>query len=297
MQGQSPISREPSPSSSPGWVSGVDHYENFPVASVLMPARLRPAVIAIYHFARHADDVADEGDASTAERLEELHRLRDALLATSSARVKHPLVRQLQPWMERFALPIEPFLALLSAFEQDVCFQRFANREALLDYCRRSADPIGRLILHLYQIHDERSVSESDAICSALQLINFLQDIAGDWQRGRLYLPLDALADAGLSADEIGQSVVAGHSPAPLRELIASQAEQAYALLESGAGLIARVPLRLSLELRAILAGATRTLQRLCAGRWDPILCRPRLGWIDAPAIARLMIYRPDRLR
>ncbi|MGA0796942.1 MAG: squalene synthase HpnC [Quisquiliibacterium sp.] len=288
---------EPSAPVVGGWVSSVRHYENFPVASVLMPAELRPAVIAIYRFARYADDVADEGNAEPQARIRELHRLRDALLGKPGKPGVHPLVVQLQPWIERFALPVEPFLALLSAFEQDVCVHRFATRAALLDYCVRSANPIGRLLLHLYRVQDPQSITSSDAICTALQLINFVQDITSDWSRGRVYIALDELTAAGLTIDEIERAVAAGRASPRLREVIATQAEQAHALLESGASLVSRVPLRLALELRGVLAGATRVLQRLSASDWDPILRRPKLGWADAPAIARLMISRPRRLR
>jgi len=297
MAGQYSRNTEASDPDEGGWIRGVKHYENFPVASVLMPAELRPAVIAIYRFARYADDVADEGNADPQARIRELHKLRDALLEEPGKPDRHPLVVQLQPSIEQFALPAGPFLALLSAFEQDVHVHRFATRAALLDYCVRSANPIGRLLLHLYRVQDPQSITASDAICTALQLINFLQDIASDWTRSRVYIALDELAAAGLTIDEIERAVAAGRASPRLREVIATQAEQAHALLESGASLVSRAPLRLALELRGVLAGATRVLQRLGASDWDPILRRPKLGWTDAPAIARLMISRPRRLR
>ncbi|MEK9720298.1 MAG: squalene synthase HpnC [Quisquiliibacterium sp.] len=289
--------QHPTDQSRTGWLSGVDHYENFPVASVLMPARLRPAVLAIYRFARYADDVADEGDAACADRIDELNLLREQLLAAEHRPATHPVISQLKPWVDQYSIPIEPFLELLSAFEQDVRVHRFADRAALLDYCRRSAQPIGRLILHLYGISDKNALLSSDSICSALQLINFVQDIAIDWRRGRLYIPLDELGNAGLTTEQIALATDRGEALPALRDLIRMQGEMAHALLESGSTLVSRVPLRLSIELRAVLAGATRILQQLSHSKWDPFKRRPKLRWRDAPAIARLMISRPLRLR
>jgi squalene synthase HpnC len=278
-----------------GVLSGVDHYENFPVASVLMPARIRPAVIAIYHFARYADDVADEGDAPAARRIAELDRLRDALLHPPG-HDDPPQVAALRPHLAAHGLGTDECLALLSAFRQDVTTTRYASRAQLLDYCRRSADPVGRLVLALFGRRDARTEPLSDAICSALQLINFLQDTAIDWRRGRLYLPTDELAAAGLDEDAIARACAAGRAPDALRAFLARQTRLAGALLESGAPLIALVPTRLAWELRATLAGGRRIVERLSAGGHDPFAARPHLTWRDAPALARLM-FQPPRHR
>ncbi|MEN9314415.1 MAG: Dehydrosqualene synthase [Pseudomonadota bacterium] len=270
-----------------GLVTGIDHYENFPVASVLVPARLRPAVLAIYRFARFADDVADEGDAAPETRLRELERLRTAL--TDEAPGLHPVVDALRPHLARHGIPVEPFLALLSAFSQDVTVVRYADDAALEDYCRRSANPVGQLVLALFGRLDRETGPLSDAICTALQLINFLQDIASDWGRGRIYLPASALSASGIGEREIDAAVRAGRAGTALRDCIAARATQARALLESGAPLVGRVPLRLSLELRGTLAGGRRILDRLERSGFDPIANRPKLGWRDAPALVRLM--------
>ncbi|MFO1195803.1 MAG: squalene synthase HpnC [Burkholderiaceae bacterium] len=282
------------PASPSGVLSGVDHYENFPVASVLLPARIRPAVIAIYHFARYADDVADEGDAAPEQRIAELDRLRDALLAPASG--DDPAqVAALRPHLAAHGLGVDECLALLSAFRQDVTQTRYADRRQLMDYCRRSADPVGRLLLALFRRRDARTEPLADAICSALQLVNFLQDTAIDWRRGRLYLPLDELAAAGLDPDAIAQACARGRAPDALRAFLAGQTRIAAALLESGAPLVARVPARLGWELRATLAGGRRIVESLSAGGHDPFAARPRLTWRDAPALARLM-FKPPRL-
>lgn len=278
----------------PRLVHGVDHYENFPVASVLVPARLRPAVIAIYRFARYADDIADEGDATDAQRIAELDRLAAAL--RHPGRVRHPQVDALLPHLQRQAIGVDECLSLLSAFRQDVTAHRYEDDAALLDYCRRSADPVGRLVLGLFGCRTAATEPFSDAICSALQLINFLQDAAGDWQRGRLYLPRQALAAAGADEAMVDAAVRDRRAPPVLRNCIAAQAGRARALLESGAPLVRRVPLRLSLELRATLAGGRRILESIAASGNDPFAARPKIGWRDAPALARLM-FSPSRAR
>ncbi len=273
-------------------IHGVDHYENFPVASRLVPARLRPAIIAIYRFARHADDIADEGDADPAQRLAELRRLRDAILAD---RRDHPIVREVLVVADAHRLPREPLLALLDAFEQDLVVSRYPDRAGLLAYCQRSANPVGELVLRLFGRWSEATRPASDAICSGLQLVNFLQDLAIDWRRGRLYLPMDSLARTGLDADAVGAAVASGRSSPALSAVIAREAGFARAQLCAGAGLPARVPLRLALELRAILAGGHRILDRLADSGYDPIAQRPQLGWRDAPRLL-VLVARPRRL-
>jgi len=276
-----------------GWLTGVAHYENFPVASVLVPRRLRPALIAIYSFARYADDVADEGDAPPAQRLEELAALRRALDAVEGA--THPVVEPLRPHIRTHALPIEDFTALLSAFEQDVRVRRYPHRAAVLDYCTRSANPIGRLMLQLFDTRNPETVLLSDAICTALQLINFLQDFAIDWQRGRLYVPLDELTGQGVDERTLATAVAAGRAPPPLRTVLAGQAERCEALLESGAPLVRLVPGRLAWELRAILAGGRRILEQLAATGFDPIATRPALRPRDGLALLRLIFANRTR--
>jgi squalene synthase HpnC len=184
----------------------VDHYENFPVASILLPRRLVPAVEAIYAFARSADDLADEGDAAPAERLAALQAYEAALDAIEAGTPQdEPMFRRLAAALAEFGLPLQPLRDLLSAFKQDVVTTRYPDFPRLLDYCRRSADPVGRLMLGLYGVADAASLRESDAICTALQLINFWQDVAVDITKGRIYLPLDDLARFGVTQDAIEQ--------------------------------------------------------------------------------------------
>jgi phytoene synthase len=275
----------------PSAVTSVDHYENFPVASLLVPAPLRPPIAAIYRFARHADDIADEGDAPAQQRLADLALLATALRDPSTS---IPVVAALHPCLTTHDLPVEPFEALLSAFRQDVSTTRYADFAGIADYCRRSADPIGELVLRLFGAWRDDTRVPSGQICTALQLINFLQDLAIDWRRGRLYLPLDELHAAGLGESDLEQASRERRAPAALRALVGAQSARAREMLESGASLIPRVPRRLGWELRAIVAGGLRILDKLSANGHDPFAARPSLSWRDAPALARLW-WRTDR--
>lgn len=272
-------------------VTSVDHYENFPVGSLLVPARLRPALVAIYRFARHADDLADEGDASAAERLAALEALDRALRGEGS---DPPIVAQLRPHLDAHALPVAPLRTLVSAFAQDCGTVRHATWASVLDYCRRSANPVGEMLLRLFGAWNAATRERSDAICTALQVLNFLQDVAPDWRRGRLYLPLDELRAAGLGEKDIAHAVAAGRLVDPrLAWFLDTQTARARALLQAGAPLARQLPWRLSFELRAIVAGGLRIAERLAGAGGDPLAARPALGWRDAPALARLWWRTP----
>ncbi len=251
-----------------------------------MPAKLRPAVIAIYRFARYADDIADEGNANREERLLALTILRDEIAGAREGRTpQSPYLTALLPYVAEFELSWEPFEALLSAFTQDVTVNRYANEYELDDYCRRSANPVGHLILALQGQLDEINRVLSDHICTALQQINFLQDAAIDWKRGRLYLPLDALVTHGVSLQDFDCALQLGRASRPVRTCIASQAQRANRHLQAGSPLPARVGGRLGWELRAIISGGQRILNKLAACEHDPFQSRPKLGWRDAPAL------------
>ncbi|OWY40001.1 squalene synthase HpnC [Xenophilus sp. AP218F] len=256
----------------------VDHYENFPVGSALLPRRMRRGVHAIYHFARHADDVADEGERSDAERLAELDRLEAELdrIAVGDA-PQTPLMRRLADAIAEHRLPLQPFRDLLSAFRQDVEKKRYADFAELVDYCRRSANPVGRLMLALYGESDARSLAQSDGICTALQLINFLQDVAVDWGKGRVYLPQDALARYRVAESQIA----AGDCGGLWRPMMLEQIEKARKMLQAGAPLGRVVKGRFGLELRLIILGGERILQKLHASGGDVFRQRPVLGWRD----------------
>ena len=258
----------------------VGHYENFPVGSLLLPRKMRRAVHAIYHFARYADDVADEGDASPAERLAELDRLEadlDRIAAGEPTRIE--LMASLAAAIAAHALPLQPFRDLLSAFRQDVAKTRYQSFAELVDYCRRSANPVGRLMLALYGESDARSLAQSDGICTALQLINFWQDAAVDWGKGRVYLPQEDLARFGVDEAQIA----AGCFDAKWRALMLYQVERTRKMLQAGAPLGRTLRGRLGLELRLIVMGGDRILHKLHASGGDVFGQRPKLGvgdWI-----------------
>lgn len=262
-------------------IQGVSHYENFPVASFLCPPRLRPAIAAIYWFARTADDIADEGDAAPQTRLDDLAAYRADLLATvagvpPSARWS-AVFAQLGPVITQYALPVPLLTDLLSAFEQDVVKQRYASQAELLDYCRRSANPVGRLLLHLYGVNDEEALMESDCICSALQLINFWQDLSVDIPRGRIYLPADAWGKHGVTeAQLLGLQV----NPGTIN-LIAECARAASASMRKGAKLVKKLPGRGGWELRLVVQGGLRILDKIEAQGFNTLQQRPKLGAWD----------------
>jgi squalene synthase HpnC len=260
----------------------VDHYENFPVASILLPRRLVPAVEAIYAFARSADDIADEGDAAPAERLAALDAY-DAGLDTIAAHTAppSPLFDRLGRIVRQFDLPLQPMRALLSAFRQDIVTTRYADYASLLDYCARSANPVGILMLSLYGAADARNIRDADAICSALQLINFWQDVAIDWQKDRIYIPQEDMLRFGVTQADIA----AGNCNAPYRALMQFEVERARVLMLSGAPLAKRLPGRIGWELRMMVQGGLRILDRLDNVGYDVFRQRPKLGKRDWIAI------------
>ncbi len=250
---------------------GVGHYENFPVASWLMPARLRPAVRAIYRFARTADDIADEGDALPCERLAALAQLQDTLDRIESG--DDGGWPDLAAAVRQHALALAPFRDLLSAFAQDVTVHRYADYESLLEYCRRSANPVGRLLLALYQVDEPSALEQSDRICTGLQLANFWQDVAVDWSKARVYLPQDELA----RFDVTEAAIAAGGNNPHWSALMRAQTARARRMLESGAPLSRRLPGRIGWELRLVVQGGLRILERIDRVDGDVFSRRPRL--------------------
>ncbi|CAN5575365.1 squalene synthase HpnC [soil metagenome] len=278
------VNQPPFPAAQP-----VTHYENFPVASVLCPPRLRPAVAAIYWFARTADDIADEGDASAPQRLSDLAAYRADLAA--AAQDLEPSGRwpqvfaPLRDAIRQFRLPESLLADLLSAFAQDVEKSRdaagYEDRTSLLDYCSRSANPVGRLLLHLYAVQDATSLAQSDCVCSALQLINFWQDLSQDIPRGRFYLPREDCIANGVTQ---GDLLALNQTPAAT-VLIATEVRWARALMQRGAPLVHRLPGRAGWELRLVVQGGLRILQRIEASGFASLSVRHKLGKRDAPAI------------
>jgi len=266
----------------------VGHYENFPVASRLLPKRLRPAVATIYWFARTADDFADEGDDLPAERLARLDDYRTELARIDAGLApRSPRFVELAAVIRRHALPVAPFRDLLDAFSQDVLKRRYGTFDEVLDYCRRSANPVGRLMLQLFGTADPADVARSDAICTALQLVNFWQDVALDWRKGRIYLPQDEMARFGVSERHLAEA----RADEAWQRLMSFQTSRTRALLESGAPLARTLPGRIGWELRLVVQGGLRILERIDRARGDVFRRRPMLRAPDWP----LMLWRAAR--
>jgi len=277
------------------------HYENFPVASLLLPRRMRPHVAAVYAFARAADDFADEGSRSADER----HALLDGWLRrlrqAASTSERGPAPRQGEPpnapdifmalgaSIRAHDLPLSLFEDLVSAFRQDISTARYASWPDLFDYCRRSANPVGRLVLRIAGHHDDVLDSASDAICTALQLTNFWQDLKIDFDRGRIYLPADERASHGAREEDLRAGSLTPAWQAALRSAVT----RTRALFDAGKPVCDGVRGRLRYELRATWLGGMRILDRLERSGFDPVRTRPTIGAADVPWIAFRVLTWP----
>ncbi|MES2565041.1 MAG: squalene synthase HpnC [Pseudomonadota bacterium] len=266
----------------------VGHYENFPVASVLLPARLRYPVTLIYRFAREADDFADEGVQEPALRLQQLDEFRRQLRHIESGVTPEiAWFSELAVVIRKFNLPLSAFDDLLSAFSQDVVQPRYATFEDVMDYCRRSANPVGRLMLTLYGCVGSKELAWSDAICSSLQLINFLQDIEIDWRKNRIYLPQDEMQRFEVAEHEIAR----GQTGQRWAKFMAFQVDRARALMRRGEPLGRTLKGRIGLEMRMIIAGGNRILDKIERVQGDVFRHRPVVRPVDWP----LMLARALR--
>ena len=254
------------------------HYENFPVASPLLPAELRAPVRVIYAFARSADDLADEGDASASERIAALNEYERELDHIDAGRTTNSeLFEQLALTLKENHLNTQLLRDLLSAFRQDVVQTRYASFDELLDYCSRSANPVGRIMLALSDQYSPDMLEQSDAICSALQLINFWQDVAIDSKKSRIYIPQEDLAKFNVSE----QSIAEGKADHRWRALMQFQVTRARSLMIKGAPLASQVGGRLGWELRFIVHGGLRILEKIEAVNYDIFNRRPTLKKTD----------------
>lgn len=260
------------------------HYENFPVASRLLPRHLRRPIAAIYAFARAADDLADEGDAPPQQRLAQLNEFQHQLDAIEAQQaVDNPVFFALADTIYRHHLPMGLFYDLLTAFKQDVTQHRYANFAAVLNYCHYSANPVGRLLLHLYNEASEKNLAYSDKICTALQLINFYQDLKQDYEENeRIYIPEDEMRQFGVDEEHFYRAI----SDTAMRGLFHHQVERARGIMLEGAPLGNRLKGRFGLEIRLIIQGGLRILAHQEAQQTD-VFARPRLRPVDT----LLMVY------
>jgi squalene synthase HpnC len=255
----------------------VGHYENFPVASLLLPAPLREPIEIIYRFARSADDFADEGNEPAEVRLRKLNDYRRQLQTPSD-----PMFQDVARIIREHELPVELFADLLDAFSQDVTKKRYANFSEVLDYCRRSANPVGRLLLHLFKRTSDSNCRASDAICSALQLVNFCQDVDVDYTNdNRIYLPQDEMARHGVTEQHLSSRTCDD----AWRALMKFQVQRARQLMLSGTELGRALPGRIGLEIRATVQGGLRILEKLERVDYDVFRRRPKLRAFDWPLL------------
>lgn len=253
------------------------HYENFPVASLLLPRTLRQPIAVIYAFARSADDFADEGQLSEQQRLEKLNAYSQQLEALGKTQATDPIFIALKDVINRHQLPLPLFNDLLTAFKQDVTKKRYANFTEVLNYCQHSANPVGRLLLHLIHQATPENLQRSDAICSALQLINFLQDIHQDYdENNRIYFPQDEMLQWGVNETMIKQQ----QSDDAMRSLVNQQLQRAKTMMLSGAPLGNRIPGRFGLQLRMMINGGLQVL-KLLENQQQNVFSRPRLNTRD----------------
>lgn len=253
------------------------HYENFPVASLFLPEEKRPYIQAIYAFSRTADDFADELDRPPEARLELLDDWEAKLRRCFEGDADHPVFVALQETRQNLDLPIEPFIDLLKAFKQDVTQRRYDSFDDLLEYCRCSANPVGRLVLMIFGYRREDLLKLSDHICTALQLTNFWQDVAVDCGKDRLYVPLNELQRFGYSEEKWKNHV----SDTALRELMKYQVERTRELFYRGAPLPALVERDLRLELKLVWFGGMAILKKLERNRYNVFNRRPTLNALD----------------
>jgi len=265
------------------------HYENFPVASRLIDPAVRSAVAVVYAFARVADDFADEPGLAPAERLDRLSRWRARLAACASGNDRHPVFWALSDVLHKHGVPLKPFDDLITAFEMDVRKNRFADFDEVLTYCRHSANPVGELVLRLHGQWDPQKGTWSDAICTALQLTNFWQDITVDSTKDRIYIPQDDIARFGCTEKE----VLSGPMTPGLKALMKHQVDRTWGLFNEGRFLCGSLSGRLQKEIRLVWLGGTRILEKIGAQDHDVWLKRPALSRLDwLLLIGRLMSWR-----
>jgi phytoene synthase len=273
------------------------HYENFPVASALLPRPMRPHVAAVYAFARTADDMADEGDAPGADRRAALDAWQRRLHAAVGSAAWSPsgtgddlILAAAAASIRTLNLPLSLFDDLISAFGQDTMTNRYASWADVFDYCRRSANPIGRLVLRIAGYRDDALDRSSDALCTALQLTNFWQDFGRDWQAGRLYVPGDVQRAAGADESQLAGGIMTGPWARALEQCIVVTRER----FAEGRAVCDGVRGRLRAELRVTWLGGTRILERVERGRFVLVDRRPTLRLADVPLLTwRALAWKP----
>lgn len=265
-----------------------EHYENFPVASLFIPADRRLYVSSIYAFARIADDFADEGTVAPFERLRKIDEWEAKLDGCFAGRADHPVFIALAETVAKTGIPREPLSALLKAFRMDVTKRSFGDFTELLEYCENSANPVGQLVLHIFGEASEKTVSLSNSVCTGLQLTNFWQDVSVDMAKGRVYIPLEDLDRFGYTKSDLGRNVLDDR----FRELMRFQVERTRTFLKAGEPILREVGRRLRLELSLTLRGGSAILDKIQRIRYDVLKHRPKLSAFDKVTIISSAVFR-----
>jgi len=264
------------------------HYENFPVVSLFLPKKLRKHVAVVYKFARQADDFADEGTLTQIQRLQLLNEYEQQLEKSLQGNYKNGFWEVLHNTVRDFNLSSHNFFDLLSAFKQDVVKKRYQSHQEVLDYCKRSANPVGRIILEFFNIRDDESKLYSDAICTALQLTNFCQDVSIDIQKDRIYIPLDEIHDFNVDPDQFRTKEI----NADFRKLLKYQVERTHKLFRTGRKLIPRLPKDLKPQIKMTILGGEKILDKIASLDYDVLNSRPKLSGLDYTGIfLKAIIY------
>jgi squalene synthase HpnC len=253
------------------------HYENFPVASFFIPKKFRKHVAVIYRFAREADDIADEGNSTADTRIAQLDEYENCFILAMGNEYKTPFWQALHHTIKIYSLTPDLFTDLLSAFKQDVNKKRYKDFSEISDYCRRSANPVGRLILELFGYRDPVFMNYSDNICTALQLTNFYQDISVDLEKGRIYIPGNEMEKFEYSEYEFTGRCC----NSKFRNMLSCQIQRVSEMFQSGKPLISHLNGRLKLEIKATVFGGEKVLDKIIKNDYNVLLERPVLNKLD----------------
>jgi squalene synthase HpnC len=265
-----------------------EHYENFPVASLFIPANRRPFVSSIYAFARTADDFADEGTVAPFERLQRIDEWEAKLDRCFAGRADHPVFIALAETVAKTGIPRGPLSALLKAFRTDVTKRRFGDFAELLEYCENSANPVGQLVLHILGEANEQTIPLSNSVCTGLQLANFWQDVSSDTAKGRVYIPLEDLDRFGYTESDLGRKVLDDR----FRELMRFQVERTRTFLKAGEPILGAVGRMLRLELSLTIRGGSAILDKIQKARYDVLTRRPKLSTMNKLTILSAAVLR-----
>lgn len=264
------------------------HYENFPVASFFIPKEKRPYIWSIYAFARVADDFADEGDASSEQRLEQLDYWESSLNECYEGIASHPIFVALAETVQTYRIPKKLLADLLAAFRMDVTNKGFCTFDDLLYYSKHSANPIGQLVLHLFNNTTDRTIALSDSICTALQLSNFWQDVSVDWKRGRVYIPLEDIQRFGYTERDLGARI----ADERFQRLMKFEVDRTKELFIAGKPLLKEAAKELHLELNLTWHGGMKILEKIEQLQYDVLHTRPALSLWDKLSILSTSLFR-----